>query len=178
MCLEISRTPNFAPGSVHIVATWDFIDFIFTDEKVQDFLKFLPEVGTPDEALFATVNHNTVFNAPGNFPYGDEEYRNGGSYVNRWKRFFPEECSGVWRHAVCIFNLHGMKPLFTPDSPYLFVNKFVMHINADVMSVTEQWFYDWQDWYYRHADQNITNLDYYRSLPQVQYQSARRNQSP
>ncbi|VDD77615.1 unnamed protein product [Mesocestoides corti] len=71
-----------------------------------------------------------------------------------------------------------MKPLFTPDSPHLFVNKFVMHINADVMSVTEQWFYDWQDWYYRHADQNITNLDYYRSLPQVQYQSARRNQSP
>lgn len=71
---------------------------------------------------------------------------------------------------MCIFDLYGMMPLFNPDSPYLFVNKFVMHINSRVLDMTEQWFYNWQEWYYRNADQNITNLNYYRNLPQVRYQ--------
>ncbi|EUB60081.1 Beta-1,3-galactosyl-O-glycosyl-glycoprotein beta-1,6-N-acetylglucosaminyltransferase 3 [Echinococcus granulosus] len=163
-------------GAVHVVVTWDFINFLFTDQRVKDLLDYLPEVGIPDEALFSTVNHNAILNAPGNFPYGDNVYRNGGFYVNRWKHFFPEECSGVWRHSVCIFDLYGMQPLFTPDSPHLFVNKFVMHINAPVLDVTEQWFYNWQEWYYRHADQNVTNLNYFRNLPQVRYQLSKANQ--
>ncbi|KAL5110301.1 hypothetical protein TcWFU_004769 [Taenia crassiceps] len=164
-------------GAVHIVVTWDFVNFLFTDQRVKDLLDYLPEVGIPDEALFSTVNHNAILNAPGNFPYGDEVYRNGGFYVNRWKHFFPEECSGVWRHAVCIFDLYGMRPLFTPDSPYLFVNKFVMHINAPVLDVTERWFYNWQEWYYRHVDQNVTNLDFFRNLPQLapRYKAAERS---
>ncbi|VDN99470.1 unnamed protein product [Rodentolepis nana] len=157
-------------GAVHVVVTWDFVNFLFTDKRVQDYVDFLPEVGIPDEALFSTVNHNAMLNAPGNFPYGDKDYRNGGSYINRWKHFFPSECSGVWRHAVCIYDLYGMKPLFKPDSPYLFVNKFVMHINAKVLDVTERWFYDWQDWYYRHSNESITDLNFYRNLPQVKYQ--------
>ena len=115
------------------------------------------------------LSHDTTFLID-----GDEEYRNGGYYVNRWKHFFPSECSGVWRHAVCIYDLYGMKPLYNPDSPYLFVNKFVMHINGRVLDVTEQWFYDWQDWHYLHANQNITNLDFYHNLPQVKYQLTRR----
>ncbi|KAM7538010.1 hypothetical protein Aperf_G00000063669 [Anoplocephala perfoliata] len=165
-------------GAVHVVVTWDFINFLFTDKRVQDYIEFLPEVGVPDEALFSTINHNAILDAPGNFPYGDDDYRNGGSYVNRWKHFYPHECSGVWRHAVCIFDLYGMKPLFKPDSPYLFVNKFVMHLNAPVLDVTERWFYDWQDWYYRHANQSITDLDFFRNLPQVRYQLKRLGPTP
>lgn len=105
---------------------------------------------------------------------GDEQYRVGGYYVNRWKRFYPDECSGTWRHTVCIFDLYGMDPLFQPDPHYLFINKFVMHINAKVMDITERWFYEWQDWYYLHANQSITDLDFYRNLPQAKYQLNRR----
>ena len=55
-------------GAVHIVATWEYINFLFTDKLVEDLLKYLPKVGVPDEALFSTVNHDPTFNAPGNFP--------------------------------------------------------------------------------------------------------------
>ena len=55
-------------GAVHIVATWDYINFLFTDQRVKDLIDYLPQVGVPDEALFSTVNHNAIFNAPGGFP--------------------------------------------------------------------------------------------------------------
>ncbi|KAL7053457.1 hypothetical protein AAHC03_027121 [Spirometra sp. Aus1] len=141
-------------GSVHVVLSWAFVDFIFTDPRVRDFLHFLPHVGVPDEAFFSTVNHNALLSAPGGFPYGDEAYRRGEGFVNRWKHFWPEECHGKWRHLVCIPALEDLQPLFRLQSPELFINKFVMHLNSDVLDVTEGWFYDRQDWLYRH--QNLT----------------------
>ena len=55
-------------GAVHVVVTWEFTNFLFTDQRVKDLIDFLPEVGIPDEALFSTVNHNEILNAPGGFP--------------------------------------------------------------------------------------------------------------
>ncbi|VDL93295.1 unnamed protein product [Schistocephalus solidus] len=55
-------------GSVHVVLSWAFVDFIFTDSRVHDFLNFLPYVGVPDEAFFSTLNHNAHLRAPGGFP--------------------------------------------------------------------------------------------------------------
>ncbi len=95
--------------------------------------------------------------------------------MNRFKRFYPAKCSGKWRHAVCIFDLRGMTPLYDPASPYLFVNKIVMHMNPEVMDVTEEWFYHWQEFYYKHADKNLTDLNFYRDMPQVRYQAHRKN---
>lgn len=108
---------------------------------------------------------------------GDEKYANSEYFINRWKKFWPKECRGEWRHAVCIFNLEDMKPLFEVDSPYLFVNKFVMHINADVLDITEAWFYSRQDFTYRHQNISLMNLDFYANLPQVKYQATKRRSS-
>uniref|UniRef100_A0A0V0JAV1 Uncharacterized protein n=1 Tax=Schistocephalus solidus TaxID=70667 RepID=A0A0V0JAV1_SCHSO len=160
-------------GSVHVVLSWAFVDFIFTDSRVHDFLNFLPYVGVPDEAFFSTLNHNAHLRAPGGFPYGDEAYRRGEGFVNRWKKFWPAECHGEWRHLVCIPALEDLQPLFRLQSPELFINKFVMHINSHVLDVTEGWFYDRQDWLYRHQNFTLTPLDFFANQPHVKYQKNR-----
>ncbi|VDN14718.1 unnamed protein product [Dibothriocephalus latus] len=104
---------------------------------------------------------------------GDEAYRRGEGFVNRWKKFWPSECHGKWRHLVCIPTLEDLQPAFRLQSPELFINKFVMHLNSHVLDVTEDWFYDRQAWLYRHQNVTLAPLEFFENLPHVKYQTNR-----
>lgn len=54
-------------GPVHIAASRDFVEFIFSDNKTQIFLEWLKDTWVPDETFYASVNYNPQLGAPGGF---------------------------------------------------------------------------------------------------------------
>ncbi|XP_014790115.1 beta-1,3-galactosyl-O-glycosyl-glycoprotein beta-1,6-N-acetylglucosaminyltransferase 3, partial [Octopus bimaculoides] len=54
-------------GSVHIVASRGYIEFLIMDRRSQDFTKWVRDTRNPDETLFSTMNHNPHLRVPGSF---------------------------------------------------------------------------------------------------------------
>ena len=54
-------------GSVHITANRDFVDFVLNSHPGKDLVEWVKNVGVPDEALFAMINHNPQLGVKGSY---------------------------------------------------------------------------------------------------------------
>ncbi|XP_013406220.1 beta-1,3-galactosyl-O-glycosyl-glycoprotein beta-1,6-N-acetylglucosaminyltransferase 3 [Lingula anatina] len=122
---------NITPmkGSVHIVASRPFVDFVLNDPKAKEFHEWDKKAGIPDESFFTTLNHNPQLGAPGAFTGKDPEtHPEKKPFNTRFKNWgdwpFDYPCHGKRVRMVCIFGI-GDLPLLMQRKEF-FSNKFYL----------------------------------------------------
>lgn len=52
-------------GSAHVIASRDFVHFILSDGRIQQFYDWINDINVPDEHFFNTLHLNSFLKAPG-----------------------------------------------------------------------------------------------------------------
>lgn len=145
---------RYVKGSVHIVASRGYVDYVLHNKIADDILNWTAGVQVPDEMFFATINHNPSLNVPGSNK-GEPEtdcrikpfltrFKNWGDHVFNWK------CHGKRVRQICIFGI-GDLPLLASRQE-MFANKF---------------HFDYQPYTYQCMDElifNRTRDEYFNQL--------------
>lgn len=58
---------NIVKGSAYGVFSREFVHFVIKDKKSRDILNYMMDMKSPDEYFWATLNHNKVLRAPGQY---------------------------------------------------------------------------------------------------------------
>ena len=69
---KVKKEPTLPPhgvrltkGSVHIVATRAYVDYILHNKTALDFMDWVKDTGVPDETFFSSLNHSPHLGVPG-----------------------------------------------------------------------------------------------------------------
>lgn len=54
-------------GSVHIVATRAYVDYVINNEAADKFLNWVKDTSIPDETFFTSLNHSPQLGVPGSY---------------------------------------------------------------------------------------------------------------
>jgi hypothetical protein len=156
-------------GSVHIIASREFVKYCTFDPHAVALRQYLKDTKVPDESFFSTLNHDPKLRVPGG--YSGEEF-SGVKYpfVNRlkvwWNDWHEFPCHGVYIRLICIFGDENYYDLIDEENPSLFINKFIVSINGNLLKRIDKWFHERQKHVYANA--NSINIDFYRdNMPQV-----------
>ncbi|OWF54385.1 beta-1,3-galactosyl-O-glycosyl-glycoprotein beta-1,6-N-acetylglucosaminyltransferase-like [Mizuhopecten yessoensis] len=134
-------------GSMHIVASRGFVDYILHDPVAHDFMNWTRHTDYPEETFFPSLNYNPHLNVPGGFKGNLEEneqhLRFFGRFVN-WVNWIHNTdkykadyaCYGKIVHGICIFGVRDLPLIIT--RPELFVNKFYRYYQPYVMDCLEE----------------------------------------
>ncbi|XP_033759263.1 LOW QUALITY PROTEIN: beta-1,3-galactosyl-O-glycosyl-glycoprotein beta-1,6-N-acetylglucosaminyltransferase-like [Pecten maximus] len=134
-------------GSMHILATREFVDYVLHNQVAKDFLDWTKQTLYPEETFFSSLNYNPHLNVPGafkgNLKEKDGSLRFFGRFVNwvdwingtdQYKSEFY--CHGKFIHGLCVFGVRDL-PLIV-SRPELFVNKFYRYFHPVVMDCMEE----------------------------------------
>jgi N-acetyllactosaminide beta-1,6-N-acetylglucosaminyltransferase len=58
---------TLSKGSVHIVATRAFVDYVINNETALKFLNWVKKTYIPDETFFSSLNHSPQLGVPGSY---------------------------------------------------------------------------------------------------------------
>ena len=130
-------------GSVHIVASYRFVQFALEDPKALRLLKFLKENAViTDEIYFATLNHNPdILGAPGSYLGYAETHPETYPSLPRLKNWGAYPChSKHWVRWLCIWGVDDLP--FIATRPELFVNKFYWDFQPLALDCMEEFFWN------------------------------------
>ena len=139
---------NIVPtkGSVHIVASRGYVDFVLHSEVAKDFLNWTRRVDIPDETFFSSLNHNPHLGVPGSYKSIPETDNVTKPFLARFKNWGAWPCHGKRVRMICVFGV-GDLPLLTTRRE-LFANKFHFDFHRRA--------YDWlEEW---HKNKTINNI--------------------
>lgn len=146
-------------GSAYGVFSRAFVQFVMTDGRVQDFKKWLEDTNSPDEYIWATLNHlkyNGHLNAPGGYR-GDPEDKPWLATYATWKGDAP--CHGKWVRSICVFGVGDVPNLL--NKRQLFANKFYLDYQPAAIHCMEEY-------YFRKVRSKMSlDTEYYKNLPFV-----------
>ena len=148
-------------GSAFGVFHREFVQYVFHNPTVEDFLTWLQDVYSPDEMFWATVSshfHNPMFaDAPGKWKRDPEAKPWLAKYVI-WKAD-KIKCHGKTTHLICILTAHDLPNL--ASRPELFANKFDISQDSLVLDCLGEWIYN-----KTHSPFTL-DMNYYQNLPFV-----------
>ncbi|XP_025077849.1 beta-1,3-galactosyl-O-glycosyl-glycoprotein beta-1,6-N-acetylglucosaminyltransferase-like [Pomacea canaliculata] len=130
-------------GSVHIVASRGFVDYVIHSLVSRELLKWVTPIYIPDEIFFSTLNHNPHLGVPGSY-LGSIEEPFKATFV-RYKLWntprFPhvQPCDGRWVRHICHF-APGDLPRMIASSK-LFANKFSYDYMPAAYDCLEEWYW-------------------------------------
>ncbi|GAB1602867.1 beta-1,3-galactosyl-O-glycosyl-glycoprotein beta-1,6-N-acetylglucosaminyltransferase-like isoform X1 [Argonauta hians] len=132
-------------GAVHIVVQRGFVDYILHSEIAKDLLEWTKTIEIPDEAFFATLNHNPQLKVPGSYT-GVPETGPIKPFLARYKIWnyetspFFSTCNGKWVRNICIFGMGDYPKLIS--TPALFANKFHQNFHPLLHQCLEDWLFN------------------------------------
>ncbi|XP_064629077.1 beta-1,3-galactosyl-O-glycosyl-glycoprotein beta-1,6-N-acetylglucosaminyltransferase-like [Lineus longissimus] len=134
---------NITPmkGSLHIVASRGYIDFILHSMIAKAFTEWLRDTGIPDETFFSTMNHNPHLGVPGSYKGEPETHPVNKPFMTRYKNwgiwpFDYGQCYGKRVRLVCV---NGIGDLwFLKPRKELFINKFHLDYQYLALDCWEQ----------------------------------------
>ncbi|XP_048254127.1 beta-1,3-galactosyl-O-glycosyl-glycoprotein beta-1,6-N-acetylglucosaminyltransferase-like [Haliotis rufescens] len=150
-------------GSVHIVASRGFVDYILHNSTAQDLLAWVKKTSVPDETFFSTLNHNPHLAVPGAYNGPPDNPKN--PFLARFKNWYGQKignwsCTGKLVHSVCVFGA-GDLPMLT-TRPHLFANKFYWDFQHLALDCLEEWNYNQtRD---EFLGESTFNASYYKTL--------------
>lgn len=129
-------------GSVHIVASRGFVDYVLHDQRAHDLLNWTRNTKVPDETFFASLNHNPSLGVPGSYKgYPETETKDDiKPFVARFKNWgagkYNWPCHGQRVRMVCVFGT-GDLPLIASRRE-LFANKFYLNYHHFALDCVEE----------------------------------------
>lgn len=95
-------------GSVHIVASRGYVDYVLHDQRAHDLLNWTKKTKVPDETFFATLNHNPVLGVPGSYK--------GLIIISMPPLFLVRLSVFLFYLTVCHFNLDDYTEILPPTA--------------------------------------------------------------
>ncbi|KAL4234494.1 hypothetical protein ACF0H5_006139 [Mactra antiquata] len=144
-------------GSVHIVASRGFVEFVCFDKRALDFLLWTNLTKVPDETFFPSLNHNNPFlGVPGaQKEFHGVKLENGNPrYISRvkiWTTPESDKCKGRVVRGICVFGVGDLPMLASRRE--LFINKLFLNYEHYALDCLEELHY------------NRTRDEYMKSLP-------------
>ncbi|XP_045209189.2 beta-1,3-galactosyl-O-glycosyl-glycoprotein beta-1,6-N-acetylglucosaminyltransferase-like isoform X1 [Mercenaria mercenaria] len=129
-------------GSVHIVASRGYVDYVLHDQRARDFLNWTKHTKVPDETFFASLNHNPSLQVPGSYKgYPETEMKeNIKPFVARFKNWgagkYNWPCKGKRVRMICIFGTGDLPMLASRRE--LFANKFYLDYHHFALDCLEE----------------------------------------
>ncbi|KAL5005843.1 hypothetical protein ScPMuIL_017001 [Solemya velum] len=127
-------------GSVHIVASRPYVDYILHNQTAKDLLQWIQKTDYPDETYFATLNHNPQLGIPGTYKGEPETDNDIKPFLSRFKNWGEWPCNGQRVRGICVFGV-GDLPLLV-SRPELFANKFYADYQHLTLDCLEEWHYN------------------------------------
>lgn len=132
-------------GSVHVVVSRGFVDYVLHDRRAQDILNWTAGTIIPDETFFSSLNHNPILGVPGSYtgtPEGTRTYRK--PFLARFKNWEPPQgdylCQGKYVRDICIFGIGDLPTL--SNTIHLFANKFHIDYQPFALDCMEELHYN------------------------------------
>ncbi|CAC5384604.1 unnamed protein product [Mytilus coruscus] len=160
---------QMSKGSAYGAFTRQFVNFVLTDDVVQEYINWLNDTYSPEENIWATVN--TLPWAPGG--YMSEVRHRYGTFLSRaiiWEGD-RVKCSGKFVRGVCVFSRNDLPWLV--GQRQLFANKFDEYQDKVVLDCLESLIRNktyhpavhLQDWYHYH---NLPHSKFYAAISNMQ----------
>ncbi|KAK0069290.1 beta-1 3-galactosyl-O-glycosyl-glycoprotein beta-1 6-N-acetylglucosaminyltransferase [Biomphalaria pfeifferi] len=134
-------------GSVHITANREFVDFILHNQTSKDLLEWVKTTDVPDEAFFATLNHNPQLGIKGTYkgePETESVESMGKPFLSRFKNWggdpFNYPCAGQFVRSICILSTGDLPQLWRARQ--LFANKFYLWEDPIAIGCLEEMIYN------------------------------------
>uniref|UniRef100_A0A8C8RQG2 Beta-1,3-galactosyl-O-glycosyl-glycoprotein beta-1,6-N-acetylglucosaminyltransferase 3 n=1 Tax=Pelusios castaneus TaxID=367368 RepID=A0A8C8RQG2_9SAUR len=146
---EKSPPPHGSPmfsGSAYMVVTRAFVQHLFQNPTVQQFLEWSKDTYSPDEHIWATLHR--MPGVPGSVPSNDKYQLSDVNSVARlvkWEYLegdvskgapYPP-CTGTHRRAVCVYGLGDLHWLL--QSHHLLANKFDPDVDEGAIQCLEEY---------------------------------------
>ncbi|XP_045192808.2 beta-1,3-galactosyl-O-glycosyl-glycoprotein beta-1,6-N-acetylglucosaminyltransferase-like [Mercenaria mercenaria] len=129
-------------GSVHIVASREYVDYVLHNQKAQDFLNWTKHTKVPDETFFSSLNHNPGLGVPGAYKgHPDTDIKgNAKPFVARFKNWGDWPCNGKRVRMVCVFGTGDLPMLASRRE--LFANKFYLDYHHFALDCMEELYFN------------------------------------
>lgn len=146
---EKSPPPHGSPmftGNAYIVVTREFVEHLFKDPTVKQFLEWNKDTYSPDEHLWATLNR--MPGVPGSVPSNnkyDLTDMNAIARVVKWSYLegdirkgapYPP-CTGASRRAVCVYGVGDLHWMIAQH--HLLANKFDPSVDDHAIQCLEEY---------------------------------------
>ncbi|XP_013410416.1 beta-1,3-galactosyl-O-glycosyl-glycoprotein beta-1,6-N-acetylglucosaminyltransferase 4 [Lingula anatina] len=152
-------------GSVHILASRGYVDYIINSKIANDFLEWVKDTGYPDETFFSTMNHNPHLKVPGSYLGEPETNPKIYPFLARYKLWRYERdswrCGGYWQRSICVYGLSDLRHLISRKE--FFANKFELDYEYVAFDCMEEYIFNLAR-EHRYRPQKI-NISYYENLP-------------
>lgn len=122
-------------GSVHIVASRGYVDYVLHDQRARDFLNWTRHTEIPDETFFSTMNHNPHLGVPGSYT-GVPETGVDKPFLTRFKNWGDWPCRGKRVRSICVFGVGDLPMLASRNE--LFANKFHLTYHSLALDCAEE----------------------------------------
>lgn len=110
-------------GSVHIIATREFVLYAIYNESAIKFLSWVKKTEVPDETFFSSLNHSPQLGVPGAYRGVPETSYLRYPFFSRYKNWRNQsQCFGKYERSICIPGVGDLVQLARRRE--LFVNKF------------------------------------------------------
>ncbi|XP_052806099.1 beta-1,3-galactosyl-O-glycosyl-glycoprotein beta-1,6-N-acetylglucosaminyltransferase-like [Mya arenaria] len=137
-------------GSVHIIASRGYVDFVLHDPIATDILNWTQKTAVPDETFFSTLNHNPSLGVPGSYKGIPEteaiNFTSSGlkPFVARFKNWgdgnYNWPCHGMRVRMVCVFGVGDLPAL--SQRREVFANKFYDTFHPYTLDCMEEWHFN------------------------------------
>jgi hypothetical protein len=132
-------------GSVHIVASRAYVDYVINNDTAKQFLQWTRRTWIPDETYFSSLNHSPQLKVPGSYLGEPETFTGNNLFIARYKNWIgngPDSypCSGKWANQICIFGVGDLPRLAV--RPELFANKFHVDHETQTYDCLEELLYN------------------------------------
>ncbi|XP_048476753.1 beta-1,3-galactosyl-O-glycosyl-glycoprotein beta-1,6-N-acetylglucosaminyltransferase 3-like [Rhincodon typus] len=143
---QLKDQPNISSpvfvGSAYIMATREFVSYVFASAEVRAFLKWSEDTYSPDEHVWATLLR--MPNVPGSISYTQRTTRTLGRAV-KWSfeagditrgALYPP-CTGRYRHLICVYGAGDLQWV-VHQRPF-FANKFDPDMDNTAVQCMEEY---------------------------------------
>ncbi|XP_025076189.1 beta-1,3-galactosyl-O-glycosyl-glycoprotein beta-1,6-N-acetylglucosaminyltransferase-like [Pomacea canaliculata] len=134
---------SVSKGSVHIVASRGYVDYVINSRVARDFYKWVAPTHVPDETFFSTMNYNPQLGVPGSHT-GDVDNKTR-KHFQRYKvwlygvKNYTGVCDGKAVRNICHFGVGDVPRMVV--SPHLFANKFSYDYMPLAYDCVEEWYW-------------------------------------
>ncbi|XP_076969536.1 putative beta-1,3-galactosyl-O-glycosyl-glycoprotein beta-1,6-N-acetylglucosaminyltransferase 7 [Tamandua tetradactyla] len=121
-------------GSAYFVLTRKFVEFVLTDIRAKDLLRWSKDIYSPEQHYWVTLNQ--LKDAPGTIPNAGGE---GNIRAIKWKKEegnTHDGCKGQYVQDACVYGLGDLPWIIR--SPSLFANKFEPSTDPLVVTCLER----------------------------------------
>jgi hypothetical protein len=142
---ELPVNVTLTKGSVHIVASRAYVDYVINNDAAKQFLQWTRRTQVPDETYFSSLNHSPQLKVPGSYLGEPETFAGNNILISRYKNWWgtgPDSypCFGKWANGICIFGVGDLPRLAVRFE--LFANKFHLDYQSEAYDCLEELLYN------------------------------------